>query len=128
MYVSTIKRIAAFDLATDKVIWNREYEGGCDRLAISPDGKLLYVPSFEGPHWLVVDAQTGDVVAKIVTNSGAHNTIYGPDGHRVYLAGLQSPLLSIADPATHRGRRDRRPVRQLDPAVHGQRRRRRSVS
>ncbi len=45
--------------------------------------------------------QTGDVVAKIVTNSGAHNTIYGPDGHRVYLAGLHSPLLSIADPATH---------------------------
>ena len=102
LYVSTIKRIAAFDLSTDKVIWNREYEGGCDRLAISPDGKLLYVPSFEGPHWLVVDAKTGNVVAKIVTNSGAHNTIYGPDGHRVYLAGLHSPLLSIADPATHR--------------------------
>ena len=102
LYVSTIKRIAAFDLSTDKLIWNREYEGGCDRLAISPDGKLLYVPSFEGPHWLAVDAQTGNVVAKIVTNSGAHNTIYGPDGHRVYLAGLHSPLLSIADPATHR--------------------------
>ena len=102
LYVSTIKRIAAFDLSTDKVIWNREYEGGCDRLAISPDGKLLYVPSFEGPHWLAVDAQTGNVVAKLVTNSGAHNTIYGPDGHRVYLAGLHSPLLSIADPATHR--------------------------
>src|SRR6185295_6507052 len=35
-------------------------------------------------------------------NSGAHNTIYGPDGHRVYLAGLHSPVLSIADPASHR--------------------------
>jgi DNA-binding beta-propeller fold protein YncE len=60
------------------------------------------VPSFEGPHWLAVDAKTGNVVAKVVTNSGAHNTIYGPDGHHVYLAGLHSPLLSIADPATHR--------------------------
>jgi len=102
LYVSTIKRIAAIDLATDKIVWNREYDGGCDRLAISPDGTLLYVPSFEGPHWLVLDAKTGDVITKIVTNSGAHNTIYGPDGHRVYLAGLHSPVLSIADPASHR--------------------------
>ena len=75
LYVSTIKRIAAIDLATDKIVWNREYDGGCDRLAISPDGTLLYVPSFEGPHWLALDAKSGDIVAKIVTNSGAHNTI-----------------------------------------------------
>jgi len=102
LYVSTIKRIAAIDLATDKIVWNREYDGGCDRLAISPDGTLLYVPSFEGPHWLVLDAKSGDLIAKIVTNSGAHNTIYGPDGHRVYLAGLRSPVLSVADPASHR--------------------------
>ena len=51
LYVSTIKRLVAFDLATDKVIWNRAYDGGCDRLAVSPDGTLLYVPSLEGPHW-----------------------------------------------------------------------------
>src|SRR4029078_1717140 len=34
-------------------------------------------------------------------NSGAHNTIYGPDGRWVYLAGLHSPLLSVADTRTH---------------------------
>jgi DNA-binding beta-propeller fold protein YncE len=45
----------------------------------------------------VIDALTGDVVSKIVLNSGAHNTLYGPDGSRVYLAGLKSPILSIAD-------------------------------
>ena len=78
LYVSTIKRIAAFDLSTDKLIWNREYEGGCDRLAISPDGKLLYVPSFEGPHWLAVDAQTGNVVAKIVTTPVRTTRSTGP--------------------------------------------------
>jgi DNA-binding beta-propeller fold protein YncE len=102
LYITTPKRVAAFDLATDRLIWNRTYEGGCDRLAISPDGKLLYVPSFEGPHWHVLDAMTGDVLAKIVTDSGAHNTIYGPDGKQVYLAGLRSPTLSIADPSTHK--------------------------
>ena len=101
LYVATLKRVAAFDLNTDKIVWTREYEGGSDRLSLSPDGKILYVPSFEGPHWHAVDAATGDVLAKIVTNSRAHNTIYGADGRRVYLAGLASPILSIADPRTH---------------------------
>jgi hypothetical protein len=101
LYVTTHKRLAAFDLATDRMLWNRTYDGGCDRLAISPDGKILYVPSFEGPHWHVIDAMTGDVIAKVVTNSGAHNTIYGSDGRHVYLAGLHSPVLSIADPRTN---------------------------
>jgi DNA-binding beta-propeller fold protein YncE len=102
LYVSTIKRVAAIDLTTDKLLWNKEYEGGADRLAISPDGKTLYIPSLEGPHWHVVDAMTGDVITKIVTNSGAHNTIYGPDGRYVYLAGLHSPILSIADAQTNK--------------------------
>jgi DNA-binding beta-propeller fold protein YncE len=101
VYVTTLKRMAAFDLVTDKMLWNRTYEGGCDRMAISPDGRILYVPSFEGPHWHAIDALTGDVLAKIVTDSGAHNTVYGPDGERVYLAGLKSPLLFVADPRTH---------------------------
>jgi DNA-binding beta-propeller fold protein YncE len=102
LYVSTIKRVAAIDLTTDRLLWNKEYDGGADRLAISPDGKILYIPSLEGPHWNVVDAASGDVISKIVTNSGAHNTIYGLDGGAVYLAGLRSPLLSVADPKTHK--------------------------
>lgn len=102
VYVATIRRVMAFDLTTDRKIWDRTYEGGCDRLALSPDGRTLYVPSLEGPHWTVVDAETGDVRATVVTNSGAHNTVYGPDGRRVYLAGLKSPLLDVADPATHK--------------------------
>ena len=101
LYVSTIKRVACFDLITEKKVWERTYDGGSDRLAISPDGKILYVPSLEGPHWNVVDAANGDVIAKIRLDSGAHNTIYGPDGSRVYLAGLRSPILSVADTKTH---------------------------
>jgi DNA-binding beta-propeller fold protein YncE len=102
LYVTTPKRLAAIDLVTEKMLWNREYEMGCDRMAISPDGRLLYVPSFEGPHWRVVDGATGDSLATVVTDSGAHNTVYGLDGRRVYLAGLRSPVLRVADPRTHK--------------------------
>ncbi len=101
LYVTTHKRLGAFDLLTDRRVWSREYPGGCDRLAISPDGRTLYVPSFEGPHWHVLDAASGDVVTTIVTNSGAHNTVYGRDGRHVYLAGLKSPTLTVADARKH---------------------------
>jgi DNA-binding beta-propeller fold protein YncE len=101
LYVSTIKRVACFDLITEKKVWEKAYDGGADRLAISPNGELLYVPSLEGPDWLVVNALTGDVIAKITLGTGAHNTIYGPDGSRVYLAGLRSPILSVVDAKSH---------------------------
>jgi len=58
----------------------KNYEGGCDRMSITPDGKVLYLPSLEKKHWHVVDALTGDVSRKSSRNSGAHNTIVGPDG------------------------------------------------
>jgi DNA-binding beta-propeller fold protein YncE len=101
LYVSTTKRIGCLDLLAERMVWSKEYDGGCDRLAISPDGRTLYVPSFEGPHWTVVDAISGAVITKIVLNSGAHNTIYSPRGTAAYLAGLHSPLLSAADTKTH---------------------------
>jgi len=101
LYVTTLRHVACFDLLSDRRLWDMQPEGGCDRLAISPDGTQLFVPSFEGPHWNVLDAATGETTAKIVTNSGAHNTIYAADGRRVYLSGIHSPLLSIADPASN---------------------------
>ena len=101
LYVSTIKRLGCIDLVTDRMLWEVEPEGGCDRMALSPDGRTLYVPSFEGPHWNVVDGLTGAVLTKVVTSSGAHNTLWSPHGTRVYLEGLRSPLLTIVDPRTH---------------------------
>ena len=101
LYVTTPARLLAIDLLSEKVVWEKICPGGCDRMALSPDGQVLYVPSFEGPHWNVVNALTGEVIKRIETNSGAHNTIYGPDGARVYLAGLKSPLLRVTDAKTH---------------------------
>ena len=101
IYVSTPKRIIALDLLTEKKVWDKEFEGGCDRMALSPDGQTMYVPSFEGPRWLVVNAINGDVLKEIVLNSGAHNTAYSLDGRHAYLAGLKSPLLRVTDAKTH---------------------------
>jgi DNA-binding beta-propeller fold protein YncE len=102
VYVTSLTHVIAIDAVSGKTIWDRPYEGGTDRLAISPDGRELYVPQFEGPAWHVVDAENGDVLATIETRSGSHNTIYAADGKHVYLAGLKSATLSVVDAAQRR--------------------------
>ena len=102
IYVTSLTHVIAIDAVTGKTIWDRPYEGGTDRLAISPDGATLYVPQFEGPSWHVVNAENGDVVGTIETRSGSHNTIYSADGKHVYLAGLKSATLSVVDPVQRR--------------------------
>ena len=101
LFVTTIKRVCAIDLLTEKMVWDVAPEGGCDRLAVSPDGTTLYVPLLEGPYWNVINAKDGSVITKVITNSGSHNTIYSLDGTRAYLAGLKSPVLSVAETKTH---------------------------
>jgi hypothetical protein len=101
VYISTIKQLMCLDLATEKLLWEREYDGGCDRMALAPDGATIYMPMLEGPAWHVLNAASGDAIAKIVPDSGSHNTIYGPDGREAYLAGLKSPFLTIVDTRTH---------------------------
>lgn len=100
LYVSTIKRLMCLDLLTDRMLWNRTYEGGCDRMSITPDGKWIYLPSLEGAFWNVVDGETGEVARRIEPNSGAHNTVVGLNGRYAYLAGLKSPLLPVVDTRT----------------------------
>src|SRR5262249_59624307 len=102
LYFTTPTKLYCLDLVSEKSLWEKTLPGGCDRMSITPDGKALYVPSFEGPHWNVVDGATGDVVATHETKSGSHNTVGSLDGTRMYLAGLRSPLLTVADTSTHK--------------------------
>ena len=99
LYISTLRTMQCLDLTTDRLLWEKPYEGGCDRMAIVPDGRTIYLPSLEGPHWHVVDAASGEVQRVIRPDSGSHNTVASRDGREVYLAGLRSPLLTIANTA-----------------------------
>jgi DNA-binding beta-propeller fold protein YncE len=100
LYVSTLTRLGCLDLVSEKLLWVKRYEGGCDRMSITPDGKKIYLPTLEKDDWHVVDGETGSVLATISPKSGAHNTVMGLDGSKVYLAGLKSPLLRVVDTKT----------------------------
>ncbi|MDX2248732.1 MAG: hypothetical protein SF052_18240 [Bacteroidia bacterium] len=101
LYVTTTRHLICLDLNTEKVIWEKTYPEGCDRMSISPDGKIIYLPSFEKDRWYVVSGKDGSVITEIVPNSRAHNTVYGIDGKYVYLAGLGSPYLTVAETQNH---------------------------
>jgi DNA-binding beta-propeller fold protein YncE len=102
LWFTTPKKLYAFDLLTEKTLWDKALPQGCDRMSMLPDGKTLYVPSFEKDIWNVVNGDNGEVIATIETKSGAHNTVVSRDGSRMYLAGLRSPLLAVADTTTHK--------------------------
>lgn len=101
IYVSTLRHMMCLDMVSEQLLWEREYEKGCDRMSISPDGSLIYLPTLEKDHWKVVDAATGDEITRVTPNSGAHNTVYGLSGKAAYLAGLRSPLLTVTDTRSH---------------------------
>jgi len=101
LYVSTLEQLICVDLSTDKVIWQKSFDLGCDRMSITPDGKVIYLPSLENKAWYIVDADTGQEIKRLVLNSKSHNTIIGLDGKRAYLAGLGSPYLTVASTVDH---------------------------
>jgi len=104
LYVSTTsKTLVCIDLLTDKVIWEKVYDTGCDRMAVTPDGKTLYVPSgwWGGKDhcWMVVDGISGEIVKRIPVKSASHNTLTSLDGKFAYLAS--STTLSVVDVGTN---------------------------
>lgn len=101
IFVSTLESLQRIDLTTEKVVWEKAYDGGCDRMSISPDGKTMYIPSLEKDFWNVLDCNTGAIITKINTFKRAHNTIYGESGNYVYMADIGNPWLYIADTKTN---------------------------
>lgn len=101
LYVSTTHTLSCIDLVSEKVLWEKPFEGGCDRMSITADGKQIYLPSLEKDFWTVIDAPTGDILKRIETaNTGSHNTIVDVSGAHAYLAGLRSPVLRVVDTKT----------------------------
>lgn len=101
IYVSTLESLQRIDLSTNKIVWEKNFEQGCDRMSISPDGKTMYLPSLEKNTWMVVDCETGNVIKKIDGFKRSHNTLYGPSGKAVYLADIGNPYVYVADTRTN---------------------------
>src|SRR5437868_14722459 len=102
LYISTSRRVAAYDLTTDKLVWEQTYDGrGTDRIALSPDGTTLYAPELGAPKWVVADAATGSLMMSIDKPGTAHNTQFSDDGRHVYFeAQGNTRTMSVVDAKT----------------------------
>jgi DNA-binding beta-propeller fold protein YncE len=101
LFISTLESLQRIDLTTEKIIWEKQFEGGCDRMSISPDGMTMYLPSLENQFWNVIECKEGNIIQKIKVNKRAHNTIYSHSGSTVYLDDIASPWLYVADTKNH---------------------------
>ena len=88
-YVATRGRLAAFDLGTDKKVWQSSYDGPCcERPEVTPDGLTLVVGSDLRDFWWVIDAKSGTLRGKIQAPKSmfAHNMALSADGKTVFMA------------------------------------------
>jgi outer membrane protein assembly factor BamB len=89
-YSTTNRRMGCFNLETEKVVWEKTYDAGCDRSSITMDGSTIYAPtgwwySGEDSGFLVIDAKSGELKKRITVGPQAHNSIVSLDGRFVYL-------------------------------------------
>lgn len=98
LFISTVTRLAAFDLVTEKIVWEKTYDGRCcDRIALSPDGTTIYAPAFGAPKWNVIDAESGALLATIDVMGWPRQAIFSRDGSRAYLSAWESRTLTVVD-------------------------------
>ena len=98
-YTTTNHTLGCLDLETDKIVWEKKYPAGCDRAAVTPDGRKLYVPTGwwikgEASGWFVVDAENGEVIKHLPVRNQSHNTVMGLDGRFVY-GGYETTLMVV---------------------------------
>ena len=97
--------LLAYDLLHDRLLWTHAYATGIDSMALSRDGRKIYMPTGElspGRVWNILDAGTGDLEGTIEGGVGPHNTIVGLSGKLVYLGGRNDSMLYVASTRTNR--------------------------
>ena len=70
--------IYCVNVNNETVLWNKAINPGVDRLAINPNGQLLYVPTGEegsANYINVVDANAGDIVRRVYFSNRSHDTL-----------------------------------------------------
>jgi DNA-binding beta-propeller fold protein YncE len=103
IYIATRGRLAAFDLGTEKMVWENAYDGQCcERPQVSPDGSFMYIGSDLKDFWYVVDPRTGSLIAKVVSplSPNAHNLNLSADGKLAFMSP-NGKVMGIAETTKH---------------------------
>ena len=107
-----------YNLLSYSVVWTKNYSFGIDSMAITPDGKKLYMPDGVGSYdgtWHILNASDGSVKGSIFVAIGAaaHNTIVSLNGSHVYMGSINYNYLVEADTATNTI------IKRIGPVLNG---------
>lgn len=103
--------VLCLNLTTHRVLWHHRYESAVDRGAVTPDGKLIFMPSGEDtptPYFYTIDAATGRELPdrRVAVAARTHNTICSLDGKTAFLSAFGPTMnhnwLHVVDVATGR--------------------------
>jgi YVTN family beta-propeller protein len=112
LYVSRIVRsaagrptgtgeVVAIDRRARQILWRAPLAGVPNHLAVSPDGKRVYVTLVSTHYVDIVDPARHVVVDSVDVGVGPHDILVTPDGRRVYVGLIRGSKVTIFDAATH---------------------------
>jgi DNA-binding beta-propeller fold protein YncE len=97
LYVSRgyLGDVAAFDIASGRLLWQRSLDTGrADHMALTPDGRNLFVSALLDNRVYRVAAATGEITGHLVTGVYPHDNKISRDGRRLYNSSI-GPLTSL---------------------------------
>jgi hypothetical protein len=110
LYVSrpSLADVVAINLRTRRIIWRTKVDGHrADHMAISPDGTRLLVSASTAKVVDVLDAKTGQLVARIPSGDQPHENNFSRDGRLVFHASIGSVFTPADDPLLDRSKGER---------------------
>jgi DNA-binding beta-propeller fold protein YncE len=97
LYVSRgyIGDVAAFDIASGRLLWRRPLETGrADHMTLTPDGRSLFVSALLDNRVYRVATATGEITGHLVAGVYPHDNKVSRDGRRLYNTSI-GPLASL---------------------------------
>jgi DNA-binding beta-propeller fold protein YncE len=92
--------VAAFDIATGRVLWRRSLDTGrADHMTLTPDGRNLFVSALMDNRVYRISTASGEITGHLVTGVYPHDNKISKDGRRLYNTSL-GPIASLPRPAT----------------------------
>ena len=89
--------IGVVDLATLKLVKVLRGISDPEQLAVSADGKRLYVASEDTGRGIVIDAVTGQTLASLVVGGEPEGVTLSPDGRFVYMTSEEDHQVAVID-------------------------------
>lgn len=94
--------IGVVDLATLKLVKVLRGVSDPEQLAVTGDGKRLYVASEDTGQGFVLDAVNGQVVAKLPVGGEPEGVTLSPNGRHVYMTSEEDHHVAVIDVATNK--------------------------